>query len=163
MDLEPTPRLSRFFMRPLIRLLHIYHRLSRPMTLGVRAAVFDDQGRIFLVRHSYVPGWHMPGGGVELGETLLDALAKELREEGNIELQALPPLHGLFLNTQGTKRDHVAVFVVRAFQQTGPRLPDWEIRESGFFAQDALPQGTSRATLARLAEISGQQPASPYW
>ena len=43
------------------RLLHLYWRFARAMTLGVRAVVIDPQGRIFLVKHSYVSGWHLPG------------------------------------------------------------------------------------------------------
>jgi hypothetical protein len=62
-----------------------------------------------------------------------------------------------------SKRDHVAVYVGRSFRQTAPRLPDREILETGFFPLDALPQGTTRATAARLAELQGLQPPSPYW
>ena len=69
------------------------------MTLGVRAVVLDRDGRVFLVKHSYVSGWHLPGGGVEVGETFRDALRRELAEEGRIELAGEPPLHGLFLNS----------------------------------------------------------------
>ena len=100
-------------------MLHFYWRFARGMTLGVRALVIDGEGRIFLVKHSYVSGWHLPGGGVEAGETLLEALARELHEEGNIELTAPPQLHGMFFNDRASRRDHVAVFVVRAFRQVG--------------------------------------------
>ena len=65
-----------------IRLFHIFFLLARPMTLGVRAIVHDRaRNAVFLVRHTYVPGWQLPGGGVEPGESADDALARELREE----------------------------------------------------------------------------------
>lgn len=151
-----------WFVRARARLFHLIFLLTRPMTLGVRAAVLDAQGRVFLVRHTYVPGWHLPGGGVEVGETMLEALTRELAEEGNITMTAPPALHGIFFNTSGSRRDHVAVYVVRAFAQSAPRQPDRELAETGFFALDALPEATTRATRARLAEIAGAA-ISPLW
>jgi len=135
------------------RLLHLFFLATRPMTLGVRAAVLDDQGRVFLVRHTYLPGWHFPGGGVERGETAYDALVRELMEEGNIIAEEEPRLHGLYFNKLVSPRDHVAFFVLRRFRQSAPRGADFEILEARFFARNALPEGTSRATKARLAEI----------
>ncbi|MET0606612.1 MAG: NUDIX domain-containing protein, partial [Beijerinckiaceae bacterium] len=73
---------------------YVWARLVRGMTLGTRSIVIDGDNRVFLVRHSYTKGWHLPGGGVEAGETLLQALARELHEEGNIELTGPPKLHG---------------------------------------------------------------------
>jgi ADP-ribose pyrophosphatase YjhB (NUDIX family) len=135
------------------RFFHLFFVATRPMTLGVRAAVFDAKSRVFLIRHTYVPGWHFPGGGVERGETALDALARELAEEGNIAVEEEPRLHGLFFNQAVSPRDHVALYIVRRFAQSAPRGADYEIAETGFFARDALPEGTSRATRARLSEI----------
>src|SRR5262249_58554609 len=80
------------------RVLHTYWRFARAMTLGVRALVLDEEGRGFLVKHSYVSGWHLPGGGVEAGETISEALARGVQEEGNIEMMAPPQLHGLCFN-----------------------------------------------------------------
>src|SRR5215208_2155545 len=86
------------FERALRSVLHIYWRFSRGLTVGVRAMVFDEHGRVFLVRHTYVRGWHLPGGGVEPGETIQQALTRELAEEGNIRLISAPRLHGVFFN-----------------------------------------------------------------
>jgi ADP-ribose pyrophosphatase YjhB (NUDIX family) len=145
------------------RVLHVYWRFARAMTLGVRALVIDDDGRIFLVKHSYVSGWHLPGGGVEAGETLTQAVARELREEGNIEVTAPPQLHGIFFNNRASRRDHVALFVVRAFRQSAAPVPDREIIAHGFFALDALPNDTTASTRARIIEVLGGAPASERW
>jgi 8-oxo-dGTP pyrophosphatase MutT (NUDIX family) len=145
------------------RVLHFYWRFARGMTLGVRALVVDDSGRIFLVKHSYIRGWHLPGGGVEVGETMSHALARELREEGNIELTGPPQLHGMFFNVRVSRRDHVALFEVRAFRQPAAPKPNHEIVAHGFFALDALPNGTSAATRARIAEVLGGAPVREQW
>ncbi len=149
--------------RWLTRLVHTYFRFARPMTLGVRGAVFDAEGRIFLVRHTYVPGWHLPGGGVEPGETLQQAMAKELSEEGNIRVTGPMELHGMFFNGHVSRRDHVAVFVIRAYEQSAPRMADKEIAETGFFALDALPERTTRGTRQRLKEIVDGLVPAEHW
>src|SRR5437879_5671846 len=89
-------RLRIAFEPVLRRLVHLYWRFARALTVGVRGLVIDAAGKVFLVRHSYVAGWHLPGGGVEPGETLIEALTRELKEEGNIEIAAPPALHGVF-------------------------------------------------------------------
>src|SRR3974390_3344611 len=131
------------------RALHVYWRLTRGLTLGVRGLVIDAERRIFLVRHTYVRGWHLPGGGVEPGETLVAALARELAEEGNIVLTAPARLHGMFFNSRVSRRDHVACFVVDSFRQSGAPAPNREIAASGFFALDAMPGDNTPATRAR--------------
>ena len=149
---------------PLIRrLLHLYWRFARGLTIGVRGLVFDAQGRVFLVKHSYVAGWHLPGGGVEPGETLMAALARELREEGNIELIGPPQLHGVYFNRRISRRDHVALYVVRSFRQSAPPQPNHEIVAHGFFAPEALPEDTTRATRARIAEVLVGRAAAEIW
>jgi ADP-ribose pyrophosphatase YjhB (NUDIX family) len=159
----PLQRL-RHALEPLTRrLLHFYWRFSRGATLGVRAMVIDGSGRIFLVKHSYVQGWHLPGGGVETGETLLTALARELAEEGNIVMTTTPRLHGVFFNKRVSRRDHVALFIVREFHQDAMPQPNREIIEHGFFAPDALPDGVGRGSRARIAEIFRGATVSELW
>ncbi|WP_062203822.1 NUDIX domain-containing protein [Aureimonas sp. AU12] len=135
---------------------------QRSMTLGVRVAAFDEAGRLFLVRHTYLPGWYMPGGGVDPGETVEDAAHREAREEGNLLLEAPLALHGVFYNRrQG--RDHIVVYRCDGARQTAPREPDREIAESGFFALDALPESVTPATRRRLDEMAGRVTVTPDW
>ncbi len=148
--------------RIVVWLLHRFFLVSRGMTMGVRAACFNDRGEIFLVRHTYVPGWYMPGGGMEHGETALEALTKELREEGNLVMTAAPELLQVYYNRKTSKRDHVLFYRVTV-EQTAPRPPDREIAESGFFSLDALPEEITDATLRRLKELSGDEARSDYW
>jgi 8-oxo-dGTP pyrophosphatase MutT (NUDIX family) len=145
------------------RVLHTYWRFARGLTLGVRALVIDPQGRVLLVKHSYVTGWHLPGGGVETGETIQDALARELLEEAGVTALEPPMLHGLFFNSRVSRRDHVALFVIRAFRQEGGPRNRQEIVDYGFFARDALPPDTTRGTRARLAEVFDGAAVSPRW
>ncbi|MDO9410951.1 MAG: NUDIX domain-containing protein [Pseudolabrys sp.] len=156
-------RLRRKFEPWLRKGFHLYFRFARGATLGAFGMVIDGQGRVFLVKHSYVSGWHLPGGGVETGETVRTALARELGEEGNIQLTGEPVLHGLFHNNRISKRDHVALFIVRDFVQPTAPVPDREIIDHGFFAIDALPEDTGRATRARVAEVFDGVALSEVW
>jgi ADP-ribose pyrophosphatase YjhB (NUDIX family) len=155
--------IRRFFEPALRRVLHFHWRFSRGLTMGVRGLVFDAQGRVFLVKHSYVTGWHLPGGGVEHGETLVAALTRELHEEGNIELLGPPELYAIYWNRRIAWRDHVALYVVRSFRQTAPPQPNREIIAHGFFAPDAFPEGTTTSTRARVGEVLGGRDAAEIW
>ena len=159
----PIDRLPRPLRRLIGRALHLYFRVSRGMTLGVRGAVLNEAGEVLLVRHTYTPGWHLPGGGVEPGETLAEALGKELREEANVVLTNPAVLHGLFLSCESSQRDHVAVFIIRDFTRSAPKTPDLEIAEASFFALSALPEGTTPGTRRRLAEITAGVPVDGRW
>ena len=145
------------------RLFHLYWRFARGMTLGVRAVVIDGENRVFLVKHSYVSGWHLPGGGVETGETLHEALQRELAEEGRIELVGEPALHGIYLNSHVSRRDHVAVYLVRLFRQDRLPEPNHEIIDCGFFETQALPAETTEGTRLRISEVTENRPPIRTW
>jgi 8-oxo-dGTP pyrophosphatase MutT (NUDIX family) len=145
------------------RLIHLYWRFSRGLTLGVRGMVLDGDGRVFLIKHTYANGWHLPGGGVETGETVLTALTRELAEEGNIRLNGQPQLFSIYFNARVSRRDHVALYIVRDFHQDGVPEPNREIVEHGFFRIDALPEDTARGTRARLDEVFKGVSVSEQW
>ena len=145
------------------RLFHQYFRFARGMTLGVRGLALDPHGQVFLIRHTYVGGWQLPGGGVEVGENTRQALERELSEEGNIILTGEPALLGVYFNRHASNRDHVAVYVLRQFRQSTPKLPDREIAESGFFPVAAPPEGVTKGTRARLGEALGISAVAADW
>jgi ADP-ribose pyrophosphatase YjhB (NUDIX family) len=145
------------------RVAHLSFLMKRPMTLGVRGVVIRADESVLLVRHGYVPGWHFPGGGVEVGETFAHALGRELEEEACVRVKGTPVLHGLFFNAHVSRRDHVAVYVIRDFEVMGVRAPDYEIAEARFFSRGDLPEETSAGTRARLAEIFEGAPIAEFW
>jgi 8-oxo-dGTP pyrophosphatase MutT (NUDIX family) len=98
-----------------------------------------------------------------LRETLIEALTRELKEEGNITLRAPPPLYGFYFNAAASVRDHVALFVVRDFEQVEAPVPDREIVAHGFYHPAALPPDTTPATRRRIREVLENQPVSERW
>lgn len=140
-----------------------YFRLRRPATLGVRGVVVDEKGRVLLLRHTYTPGWHFPGGGVERLETCALSLVRELEEEAGIiaaveslELISVHANHAFFPN------DHVLVYRIATWTQ-GKSTQKGEIAEVGFFDPASPPADISKGTQRRLDEIFGGKPRSEHW
>jgi ADP-ribose pyrophosphatase YjhB (NUDIX family) len=144
------------------RLLKWYWQLRKPVTLGARAIVTDEQNRVLLVRHTYLNGWYLPGGGVEKGESFFQAIRRELREECAIEPVQMRLCHLYFSEREG-KRDHIALFHVSPFRQLEGQRPDREVAELRFFGCDELPTDTSPATRRRLDEFIGRQFREERW
>ena len=145
------------------RLFHVWFLIRRPMTLGVRAIALTANNHVMLVKPPYVPGWHLPGGGGEIGETAIDCLARELAEEANIDLGETPELSGFYFNRNASRRDHVALYLCRAVRQSRPKDPDREIVAAQFFDPAALPADTSRATVRRIEEWRSGSVPSSFW
>ncbi|MDE2018307.1 MAG: NUDIX domain-containing protein, partial [Hyphomicrobiales bacterium] len=95
--------------------------------------------------------------------TALDALVREMAEEGNLVVTKAPRLLGFYHNVAASPRDHVACYVFEDAHRSSPKAPDAEIAESGFFGRGALPVGTSRGVISRLAEALDGAPPSATW
>ena len=146
------------------RLFHLLFLMRRPVTLGVRALIHDRAaGSVLLIRHTYVPGWQLPGGGVEIGETAQHALERELAEECELVLTGPAELRSVHFNRLSSRRDHVLFYLVTDFRALKPKMPDHEIAEAGFFRLDQLPDNTTPATRRRLAEVFEAARVSVDW
>lgn len=143
---------------------NLWHRLTRPITMGVRAIVLEEgtPDRVLLIRHSYIGGWHLPGGGVDRNETLVEAARREVREEVGIAIACDPQPFGVYARFRHGASDHVGVFVVRRWDGH-PRVDGVEILEARFVALDALPDDLSPATRRRLDEFTGRAPRAERW
>jgi ADP-ribose pyrophosphatase YjhB (NUDIX family) len=150
-------------LEPLIRpLFHHLSRRTRGMTLGVRGLVTDAEGRVLLVEHTYMPGWYMPGGGVERGETAEQALARELVEEAGVAVIGRPRLVAIHSNHVRFPGDHVLVYRVERWRPC-PATSRGEILAADWFAPDALPAGVTVATRKRIEEALGGAEHDPHW
>ena len=146
--------------------LHLFLAgVRRRITVGVRAVLVDIRGpKVLLVRHTYLPGWQFPGGGVEPFETAELAAQREVMEETGYAVGGRPVLHGFYLNRiAGGGRDHVAVYVWREFHTQLEFAPNLEIAECKWFEVSALPGDIEPGTARRIAEIFGRERPAAEW
>lgn len=115
------------------------------VTVGCGAIIEDDQGRILLQRRADQNNWCLPGGVMEVGETFLETVRREVEEETDLVIEN-PELFGIYSGPSCYKEypngDKVfsvqVIFRTRTFsgllKQEGP-----ESLEHTFFTRDALP------------------------
>lgn len=147
----------------LSRLTSLLRRRSDIVTIGAQGVIVDDASRVLLIRHGYRPGWHFPGGGVEHGEEIDDALAREVLEETGAIITRPPHLFGIYSHFDDYPGDHIILFLIRHWRRDAVPKPNAEIKDSGFFALDALPDGLSPGTSRRLNEIFHGADRSNAW
>ncbi len=147
---NPRSRGTRWGLTALYGLNNLRRAWLRPITLGVRVLLVQER-QVVLVRHSYTPGWYLPGGGVARGETVEQAARREVAEECGIQRLGALALLGVYDQFRRYKYDHVVAFVGLDFSE--PLGSDsLEIEAVGRFPLDALPRGTTPATQRRIAE-----------
>ena len=115
--------------------------------MGVRGICYNaETNSILLAKHTYSEGWVLPGGGVEVGESMLTALKRELSEEAGLECESANVLD-VYHNSSISKRDHVVIYLVENWlEEPGHELPKLEIAETAWFRLEDLPGGLTPCT-----------------
>jgi ADP-ribose pyrophosphatase YjhB (NUDIX family) len=153
-------------MRPAVDLLFRLRRAIlkhlRLRTRGVKAMLFDDSGRILLIRNSYGRSdlWVLPGGGIRPWESPEQAVRREVKEEVGCGIDGLAFVSRHASRAEG-KRDMIHLFRGRAVGE--PRADGLELEAAAFFPLDALPATLSDATRRRIEEHVGRRAADGGW
>lgn len=146
------------------RAMRWWWRVRRPRTFGARAVLVDPAGRIALVRHHYIDGWYLPGGGIAKRESAAAAIRRELLEEVGLSDVRLVRVLGVYHNVAQSKDDHVVVFVAQTDFPEGLIAADRrEIAEVGWVDASSLPEDTSPATRRRIAEYHAGEQGFGTW
>jgi 8-oxo-dGTP pyrophosphatase MutT (NUDIX family) len=119
-------------------------------------------GTVLLVKHTYQPGWFLPGGGVRRKETLTAVAHREVWEEVGARLGELQ-FWGLYTNLLPEKSDHITVFLCHDYVIEG--TPDFEIQSVQAFPLDRLPPDVSIGSQRRIEEFTSgdHQPGVGRW
>ena len=153
----------RWKLEPVLRpVFQTWWRMKRGATLGVRVLAQREDGAIMLVKHTYISGWHLPGGGVESGEIAEEAAERELEEEAGLVARGRLTLAGVYANHKFFRGDHVILYSVHA-PDTCPPAEQGEIAERAWFGLDALPEDIAPATLRRIREHAVDEAKSLHW
>lgn len=146
------------------RIFQAWFRLARPMTLGARGVVENAAGHVLLVRHTYTSGLYFPGGGVERGETVLQALIRELAEEAGVRPAGVPEMIGIYSNHRVFRNDHVVLYRVAAGCWSACDTDSaGEISETVWVDPLAPPEDAAPGTARRLRELYAGAPNDGHW
>jgi 8-oxo-dGTP diphosphatase len=117
------------------------HLLRRPV-VGIAAVARTADGRVLLVRRADNGEWCLPGGTLEWGETLRDALGRELDEEAGVERLELVRVLGAWSAPSRDVRFHAVTIGVEVRVEAPAKAPrnPLEIREARLFEERELPE-----------------------
>lgn len=154
--------LVNFYYKTLTRITRTLQWLLNASTVGVRTLVINEQGQVLLVKHTYMPEWHFPGGGVFKGEPARLAAIRELCEETGVVAIGSVELFGVYFHKVMMVNDYIALYVVKHFRQSTVPIGG-EIAAVRWFSLSELPEDLSEGTRRRIAEYFHNEPVQDHW
>ncbi len=140
-----------------LKVFKLYQKCLGITTFGTRAIILNSKNEILLVKHTYTPGWHFPGGGVDKGESPRQAIVREVQEEAGVLPLKSPEIIDCYFNIYLGVNDIVSLYLIKEFQ-IEPFKSNKEIAEAKWFSIENLPEDASQATKKRVAEVFFGQP-----
>lgn len=134
--------------------------LLAPVAYGA-CALIERDGKVLLVRHSYIPGWLLPGGGVGRGEPAEHAILRELKEEIGLVRSAPPELFGVYSRRIGWVTNVIVLYRLHDVDFTF--RPNLEVRDILWADPASPPPQTPDSVRRRLGELLGMEPRGPHW
>ena len=143
-------------LRPFVQYsMHLAFLLVRPLTIGVRGICYNPHTNgILLVKHNYTEEWALPGGGIEVGESMTNALQRELKEEAGLTWKFFQVLD-VYHNNSVSRRDHVIICLLENWREDpAHKLPNLEIATKVWFSLDKLPAELTPCTKYAIVQLS---------
>jgi len=141
--------MMKFFIKYIYILSRVFWLVVKPLSVGVRVLLIRDH-QVILVKHIYENSWYLPGGMVERGEGLEQAVRREAFEEVGVQIRGLA-LFGAYSSHKEGHRNHVITFISQDFDVSGET--DDEIEQWGFFELHNLPDEISPGSSKRIQEF----------
>ncbi len=117
----------------------------RLLAVGARVLIEDDMGRFLIIKRTDSGHWGLPGGSMELGESLMDVVFREAMEEANASLERVTPFG---LSSDPNIEQHT--------YPNGDQLQNISLLAHGYLANsDYAPDGAevSKIRFVRYEEI----------
>ncbi|MGD9592885.1 MAG: NUDIX domain-containing protein [Candidatus Berkiella sp.] len=138
-------------------------RLLNTATIGVKALIINEHKEVMLVEHTYMQGWHLPGGGVNPSETPIEAIIREVQEETGLIVKQTPSLFAIYTHLICGASDYPLLYVITQFASPPKVKLCREIKQACWFDINNLPPNTTESTRLRIQEVLKSTPAAPHW
>ncbi|WP_269854153.1 NUDIX hydrolase [Streptomyces sp. RPT161] len=121
---------------------------QRPHSVSVAGVVVDHQGRALLIQRRDNGHWEPPGGVLEAGETITEALRREVLEETGITIELPATLTGVYKNMTGL----VVALVFRCKAMGGSLTTGAETRALRWATREEVRQLADEAYAIRVLD-----------